>query len=350
VACRRSSNRRLRSPFRRRRDRHFISGVTALRIVTADDIARVLTYQALIDALAEAFRSDMTAPPKIVHMIPQPSGGEAKLLLMPAWTNSRTNSGARFIGCKLVSVFPDNAKAGKPSVYGNYSLMSGDTGETLALMDGTALTAWRTAAASALAARYLARDDASHLLMVGAGALAPHLVRAHCTVRPIARVMLWNRTRSRAVSTAFALTAAGIETEIADDLEAAVREADIVSCATLSPTPLIRGAWLKKGAHLDLVGAFTPKMREADDAAVRRTRVYVDSRASAAKGSGDIAVPLKKKLLRLTDIQGDLFELCRGKKKGRKRKDEITLFKSTGVAVEDLAAAMLVWRRLDNKQ
>jgi ornithine cyclodeaminase len=317
-----------------------------VRIVTADDIARALTYEALIDALDAAFRADITAPAKVAHMIPQPSGGKATLLLMPAWTNSRSNAGERFVGCKLVSVYPDNAKVGKPSVYGNYILMSGDTGETLAVIDGTVLTAWRTAATSALAARYLAREDAEHLVMIGAGALSPHLVRAHRAVRPIVRVTLWNRTRSRAIGTAFALTAAGIETAIADDLEAAVREADIVSCATLSPAPLIRGAWLKKGAHVDLVGAYLPTMREADDAAIRRARVYVDSRASAPKGSGDIAIPLKKKILRQKDIQGDLFELCRGKVKGRRRQDEITLFKSTGLALEDLAAAMLVWRRL----
>ena len=275
-------------------------------------------------------------------MIEQPSGTEAKVLLMPAWSNS----GERYIGHKLVNVFPDNAKLGKPAVHGSYVLMSGDTGETLAVMDGTALTLWRTACASALAARYLAREDASHLVMIGAGALSPHLVRAHRTVRPITRVTLWNRTRSRAISTAFALSTAGIEPVIADDLEQAVREADVVSCATLAEKPLVRGAWLKKGAHLDLVGAFTPAMREADDAAVRRARIYVDSRASAPKGSGDIAIPLKKKIIGLKDIQGDLFELCRGKKKGRKRQDEITLFKSTGIAIEDLAAALLVWRSL----
>jgi ornithine cyclodeaminase len=242
-----------------------------------------------------------------------------------------------------VNVFPDNAKVGKPSVLGSYILMSGDTGEPLALIDGTAITLWRTAAASALAARYLAREDASHLLMIGAGALAPHLVRAHRTVRPITKVTLWNRTRSRAVATAFALSAGGIEPVLADDLEAAMGEADIVSCATLSEKPLVRGAWLKKGAHVDLVGAFTLKTRESDDAAIRRARVYVDSRKAAPKGSGDIAIPLKKKVMTLKDIQGDLFELSRGTAKGRKRKEEITLFKSTGVALEDLAAAMLIW-------
>ena len=322
-----------------------MTGVGTPRFVSADDIARVLSYQALIDALDEAFRSDIAVPEKIAHMIPQPSGRAAKLLLMPAWTATKAKTGERFIGCKLVSVFPDNAKADRPSVYGNYVLMSGATGETLAVMDGTALTAWRTACASALAARYLAREDASHLVMIGAGALSPHLIRAHRAARPITRVTLWNRTRSRAISTAFALSAAGIEVELADDLEAAVRKADIVSCATLSPKPLVHGAWLKKGAHLDLVGAFTPDYREADNAAIRRARVYVDSRATA-KGSGDIAIPLKSKLLALKDIQGDLFELCRGKKKGRERQDEITLFKSTGIALEDLAAAMLLWRAL----
>jgi ornithine cyclodeaminase len=313
-----------------------------VRIVTAADVERVLSYGALIDALADAFRTDVSAPPRHHHMIPQPSGSQAKLLLMPAWTNS----GERFVGCKLVSVYPDNVQAGKPSVYGSYLLMSGNTGEALALIDGTVLTAWRTACASALAARYLARDDASHLVMVGAGALAPHLIRAHAAVRPIKRVTLWNRTRSRAVKTAFALSAAGIEPLIADDLEAAVRIGDIVSCATLSATPLIRGAWLKKGAHLDLVGAFTPKMRECDDATVRRARVFVDTRGGAPKEAGDIAIPLKKRVIRLKDIQGDLFDLCLGKVKGRRRAGEITLFKSVGHAIEDLAAAMLVWRRL----
>jgi alanine dehydrogenase len=314
-----------------------------MRIVSADDISRVLTHAALVDALHDAFRADIEVPQRHVHMIPQPSGSEAKLLLMPAWTNS----GERLTGCKVVSVYPDNAKLNKPSVYGSYLLMSGETGEPLAQLDGTTLTAWRTAAASALAARYLAREDAEHLVMVGAGALSAHLIRAHAAIRPIKRVTLWNRTRSRAISTAFALHAAGIEPTIADDLEAAVRTADIVSCATLSSEPLVRGKWLKKGAHLDLVGAFTPKMREADDEAVRRSRVYVDVRASAPKGSGDIAIPLRKKILTAADIQGDLFELCRGEVKGRKRKDEITLFKSVGNAVEDLAAAMLVWKNLN---
>jgi ornithine cyclodeaminase len=312
-----------------------------VRIVTADDIAHALTYEALIDALAEAFRGDLVVPVRHHHTVAR-EGSEGTLLLMPAWTSS----GARFLGCKLVTVFPDNAKVGKPSLYGSYLLMSGDTGEPLAVVDGRVLTAWRTAAASALAARFLARADASHLVMIGAGALAPHLIRAHKAVRPIERVSLWNRTRGRAVSTAFGLAATGIEVEIADDLAAAIREADVISCATLSAEPLVRGKWLKKGAHVDLVGGFTPKMREADDDAVKRAKVYVDTRDGAMKEAGDIVQPLKSKLIKPADIAGDLFELCRGTAKGRTRKDDITLFKSVGTAVEDLAAAMLVWRGL----
>ena len=316
-----------------------------MRTITADEIASALSHQTLVEALAEAFRADIAAPARHQHTIPQP-GGDATLQLASAWTGAAGDDGIRMIGCDVTGVFPMNAKAGKPSRHGGYLLMSGATGETLAVLDGAALTAWRAGATSALASRYLSREDSSHLLMIGAGALAPLLVRAHSEVRPIKRVTLWNRTHSRAIATAFALGAAGIETEVADDLEAAVRAADIVCCATLSADPLIQGAWLRKGTHVDLVGAFTPKMREADDEALRRARVYVDSRDTAPKGSADIAGPLKRKVIALKDIQGDLFELCRGTAKGRKRKDEITLFKSIGPPAAGLATAMLVWRML----
>jgi len=312
-----------------------------MRVITADEIDRVLTYPALIEALREGFRADIELPVRHHHPIKQ-SGAEAMLLLMPAWSSGQGS----FLGTKIVTVFPDNGKLSKAAVLGSYILMSGETGEPLAIIDGTSLTRWRTACASALAASYLAREDASHLVMVGAGALAPYLVRAHSAVRPIRRVTIWNRTRGNAVKAAFAIALGGIEPEIADDLEAAVREGDIVSCATLSATPLVKGKWLRKGAHLDLVGGFTPKMREADDDAVKKSRVYVDTRAGATKEAGDITQPLKSGALKKDGIQADLFELCRGEKKGRGGNTQITLFKSVGTAIEDLAAAMLVWRSL----
>ncbi len=315
---------------------------TPLRILDADAIAAALTYPALVEALRAAFRADITVPVRHHHTLSQP-GRDATLLLMPAWTEAGAASD-RFLGCKIVTIFPDNAAAGHPSLHGHYLLMSGATGEPLALLDARALTAWRTAAASALAASYLARQDAEHLVMIGAGALAPHLVRAHMAVRPIKRVTLWNRTHRRAVSLAFGLTVTGIAATIAEDLEAAVAEADIVSCATLATEPIVRGGWLRPGTHVDLVGGFTPKMREADNDAIKRARVYVDTRAGATKEAGDIAIPLRRGILTRKGIRGDLFELCRGKAKGRTSDKQITLFKSVGSAIEDFAAAMLVWR------
>jgi ornithine cyclodeaminase len=228
---------------------------------------------------------------------------------------------------------------------GTYVLMAGDTGEPLAAFDGQALTLWRTAAASALAASYLARKDARHLTMIGAGALAPHLIAAHAAIRPIAEVTIWNRTKPAADRLAEKARAAGLMAEATDDIAAAVRAADIVSAATLSPDPLIRGAWLKPGTHIDLVGAFTPQMREADDEAVRRSRLYVDTRAGALKEAGDILQPLASGTIAADDIAGELAELCRGSVAGRERDEEITLFKSVGAAVEDLAAAIHVYRR-----
>jgi len=317
-----------------------------MRIVTAADIDRVLAYDALVEALADAFRSDIAVPVRHHHTIAN-TDGDGTLLLMPAWTTG----GERYLGCKIATIFPGNARHDLPSLHGQYLLMAGDTGLPLALIEGRTLTAWRTACASALASRFLSRPDAAHLVMVGAGVLAPHLVRAHASVRPIRRVTIWNRTTSKAVALGFGLAVTGIEAEVTDDLEAAVREADIVSCATLSTTPLIQGKWLKKGAHLDLVGSFTPAMREADDAALARARLYVDTRA-AMQESGDMLGPLKSGAILPEAVLGDLSGLCRGKVKGRGSgragASRITLFKSVGTAIEDLAAAMLVWKRLDS--
>ena len=224
--------------------------------------------------------------------------------------------------------------------------MSGASGEPFAIIDGQTLTAWRTAAASALAATFLARDDASHLVMVGAGALAPHLIRAHASVRPITRVTLWNRNRGKAEELAVRLASDRLDISVTDDLATAAPSADIISCATLARDPLVLGEWLKPGAHVDLVGGFAPTMREADDEAVRRASVYVDTRAGACKEAGDIVVPMQRGIIKDRDIRGDLFDLCRKQASGRHSRTEITLFKSVGSPIEDLAAAMLLWKTI----
>lgn len=312
-----------------------------MRFIAAQEIGAALDFPALIAALKDAFRADFNVPLRHHHAIER-EGGTATLLLMPAWSAAGP---ASFLGTKIVTVFPDNVSRGVPSVTGVYLLLSGETGALLAAFDGRALTLWRTAAASALAATYLAREDASYLLLVGAGALAPYLIRAHAGVRPIRKVSIWNRTPARAEALALALRAEKLDVSVVRKLEDAASKADIVSCATLSNEPLIRGAWLKAGAHLDLVGGFKPTMRETDDGAIERARVYVDTRAGAMKEAGDIADPIRRGILREEDIRGDLFELCRGSAKGRAADNEITLFKSVGSAIEDLAAAMLLWKK-----
>ncbi|HUG60420.1 MAG TPA: ornithine cyclodeaminase family protein, partial [Methylomirabilota bacterium] len=229
--------------------------------------------------------------------------------------------------------------------------MSGETGEPLAVLDGRTLTLARTAAASALAASFLARPDARSMAMIGAGALSPYLIAAHAAVRPIERVAIWNRDGAKAASLAASLHGGvhdgrRIAVTAASSIAEAVADADIVSAATMATEPLIRGADLRPGSHVDLVGGFTPAMREADDDAVRRASVYVDTRVGALAEAGDIVQPIAAGVIGEADIRGDLADLCRGLSTGRADPGEITLFKSVGTALEDLAAASLVYDRV----
>lgn len=314
--------------------------MSRFRTIDADALAELLDYRALVEALRGQFKEGCDAPVRHHHQIAVPGEPDATLLLMPAWQSGGV------IGIKVATVFPGNGDRNLPGVMANYLLLSGRTGEPLALLEGKELTARRTACASALAADYLARENAKSLLMVGTGALAPHLVRAHATVRPIEQVHVWGRTPKKARALAERLRDDGIHAEQVTDLEPAVAETDIVSCATMAIDPLIQGGWLSAGQHVDLVGGFRPDMREADDAAIKRARVYVDTRAGAKKEAGDIAQPLLTGVLRETDILGDLYDLTRGIAKGRQTDEEITLFKSVGTALEDLAAAKLAVERL----
>ena len=315
-----------------------------MRVVSADEVLKALDFPSLIDALAMAFKTGAEVPLRHHHAVSVPGAPEATLLLMPAW-----QAGAA-LGIKVVTVFPGNAAKSLPAVMGQYLLLDATTGAPKAMIDGTALTARRTAAASALASRFLSRPDAAHLLMVGTGALAPNLIVAHCAVRPIKRVTVWGRNLDHAKAVAAKLEIDGVSISASGNLEKAVAAADIVSCATLATEPLVRGVWLKPGQHLDLVGGFTPAMRESDDEAVRRAAAYggvfVDTRGGARKEAGDIVQPLKNGTLKEDAVRGDLFDLCRGKAPLRRDPAAITFFKSVGTALEDLAAARLVAERL----
>lgn len=310
-----------------------------MRTVDADTVHRALDYPTLVERLRLAFRGDAVAPLRHRHRLPGAGGGDAIMLLKPVWRPGGP------ILVKVVNIFAGNAERGLPAVLGAVMLFDGETGAPLAAIDGQSLTVRRTAAASALAADYLARADASRLLVVGTGQLAPALAQAHAAVRPIADVAVWGRSPEKATATAAALKRLGVAARPVDDLRAAAGAADIVTCATLAKEPLVYGDWLRPGAHLDLVGGFTPDMRECDDAAVRRARVYVDSREAALAEAGDLIQPIQAGAFSENDVVGDLAALCRGQVAGRGAADEITLFKSVGTALEDLAAAELVLER-----
>jgi ornithine cyclodeaminase len=311
--------------------------------VTAAEVERLLDYPALIEALRQGFAQDWSVPVRHHYGINMPNGEpEQTLLLMPAWDAGKA------IGMKMVTVTPGNGARHLPAVQGVYLLLDGATGAPTALIDGPALTARRTAAASALAGDYLLRKDASRMLMVGAGALSVPLVEAHRAMRPIRHVQVWARDPAKAAAKVAELVTLGIVAEVASSLEQSARSADLISCATLSTVPLIHGDWLQPGAHLDLIGAYTPEMRESDDRCVQRASIFVDTKAGALKEAGDIVLPLKAGVITEVAIKADLFDLARKRHLGRQHADEITLFKSVGTALEDFAAARLVTKLLQS--
>jgi ornithine cyclodeaminase len=269
--------------------------------------------------------------------------GSGSLLLMPAWIDDQ------MLGVKVVQVFPGNTRLGIPAVSSMYILSSAVTGEVRAVIDGAELTVRRTAAASALASRHLSRESSRCLLVMGAGALALPVISAHASVRPIDLVLLWARRPEAAEALAIRVNAeTGLRTEVVRSLPAALERADIVSTITTAREPILPGALVRAGTHVDLIGAFTPHMREADDDVMRLGIVFVDMRAAALSEAGDILDPISRRIIAESAIRGDLSDLCRGLISGRSSEKQITVFKSVGLALEDLAAATLALRSLEN--
>lgn len=297
--------------------------------------AAPLGWPRLIAALRSAFTEGRVVPLRHTHRIDDPAGTGGTLLLMPAWRPGR------WLGLKTVGIFPGNSAHGLPGLHSTYILFDARTGVPKALLDGDVITSRRTAAAAALAASLLAREDAATLLVLGSGRVARLLPAAMRCVRPIDRVLVWNHRPEGAQALARQCRDEGIAAQAVTDLEAAVAEADIVSCATLATAPLVQGAWLREGTHLDLIGSFTPQMREADGACFARSRVFVDTDEALAK-SGDVLGAIAEGAFAPAALQGTLAQLCRGEVPARGSEGEITLFKAVGNALEDLAAAELV--------
>lgn len=311
-----------------------------MNILDAEATARALPFDALIEQMQTLFADGLTAPDRRHHTMPMQDEADATLLLMPAWTEQ--------IGCvKVVTATPGNSARNLPAIAGSVLVFDRATGAHLALIDGAVATARRTAAASALGARYLAREDAKHLLIIGAGKVAAQLADAFRAVRPIETVRIWDLFPRAAEALAASLREQGWDAQAVSDLSQVVPQADIISAATLATEPLLKGEWLQPGQHVDLIGAFTPAMREVDDHALQRARLFVDTKFAAIE-AGELKTPLKTGVIAESDILGDLYALSQGKAM-RDSPDEITLFKSVGNAVMDLAAAITATRKAEEE-
>jgi ornithine cyclodeaminase len=309
----------------------------SLLFVDAREIRRVLTFPILIDAIEASHRR-----PKIEVQDGMLGSEGAQYFVRHAVDRGR------FMGSKLITSFPANLDGGKlPAIQAVSVLFDGTNGKPLAVMDGTEITYWRTAADSALGARLLAPASPKTLLVVGAGEMSRRLIRAHRTVRPsLQHVLIWNRTRQRAAEVAAELSREGVAIEVTEDLDAATRVADVITTCTRSHVPLVKGANLRPGTHLDLVGGYTEKTREADDEAAKRALVFVDRRESAFAGVGDILQPIASGAITEGHVRGDLYDLVNGAVTGRHRAGDITLFKNAGGGHFDLIAAEAIYQRL----
>lgn len=300
-------------------------------------VASALPWESLI-ARIEAALVDPggSAPSRTVHPVPVPGASDAALLMKPAWITGEV------IGVKVVTVFPDNGDVDLPTIQAGFLLFDGRHGSLLGCCAANELTARRTAAASAVAAKRLARRDARRLLIVGTGALAPMAARAHAHVGDYELVEVWGRRGERAAAVVEGLVADGIPASVCLDLDTGVASADVISTSTGSTRPLVRGALLRPGTHVDLVGAFNAEMRESDDDVIRGSSLFVDTRDDAVL-AGDLAAPLASGLIGPDDLRADLVELVSGDHAGRTSDEEITVFKSVGLALEDVAAAQLAF-------
>ncbi len=313
-----------------------------MRFFDAGQVHATCAYPALVDALARFHLEDTELVDEQLLSQPAAAGGEDIFFLRSAWQRGRA------LGAKVITGFWNNPSTnGHPAVHAIYCLFDGEDGRPLAVLDGTALTLRKTAADSALGARYLARADTKRMLMAGAGAMAPHLIMAHKAIRPsIHAVTVWNRTQEKAQAVITALenepAMKGVVFTIADDLADAVGQADLISTATGTHKPIIEGAWLRPGTHLDLVGAFKPDMREADDQAMRQASIFVNARRSTINHIGEIAIPLSTGVITEDQILADHVDLARGKHRGRSSADEITLFKNGGGGHLDLMTARFI--------
>ncbi len=313
-----------------------------MKVIEKEQVQQSLNFEALIPALDAGFSGDFNMPKRQVFELVPGCEQHNAFAVLPAWNQD-------VIGVKSFTYFPQNADQGFDSLYSKIMLFSRDHGVPLALVDGTSVTFWRTAAVSALASRYLSKEDSSEMVFFGTGNLSTYMISAHLSVRDIKTVKVVGRNSDKVESLIAQMTPRHPEVSfLACDLneaESAVRSADIISCATGSGAPLVKGDWLKPGAHLDLIGNHNHDRRECDTQAILNSSVYVDSRTNVLNEAGELLIPISEGAFSEADVKAELAELCAASVKGRKSDDEITLFKSVGTALSDLVAAHLVYKQ-----
>ncbi|MCG9740323.1 ornithine cyclodeaminase family protein [Shewanella insulae] len=315
-----------------------------MRVIDADMVHQALDFPSLIAALRETFAEPAGMPQRQVFPLDDTSSHSDAFAVLPAW-NQKT------IAVKAFTYFPGNPQKSPEleSLYSKVLIFNRETGEPQALVDGTSVTYWRTAAVSALASQYLSRTDAKHLLLFGTGRLASFMALAHACVRQLDTITVWGRSPEKVDKTISAIQAGApqIKVKACDDLPRAVAEADIISCATGAPAPLFDTAWVSPGTHVDLVGNHNHDRRECDSELVVKAEVYVDAMVNVFAEAGELLIPVSEGVFELSQVKGELADLCRGSISGRQDEQSITLFKSVGTALADLVGAQLVFEKQD---
>lgn len=310
-----------------------------MKILSADDVHAALSYPAMVDSLQAAYSGAFNMPPRQVFLLDDEPSNHDAFAVLPSWNEE-------LIAVKSFTYFPDNPGPHYASLYSKIMLFDRKHGEPLALVDGTSVTFWRTAGISGLASRLLSREDSKTLLLLGTGNLAPYIIKAQLSVRPIERVMIWGRTpgKSQVIAEQFASENDAVQFEAVEDLQAACGLADIIVSATGSHEPLVLGDWVTPGTHTDFIGNHHATKRECDTALIVKSKVYADSYVNCFKEAGEVLVPIDEGAITKDHVVGELTEMCTGAVKLRESDEEITLFKSIGMALSDLVGAGAAYR------
>ncbi len=311
--------------------------MSSIPYIDAETIARNYSYKDLLASLKKALTQVHDVPERMHYEIGERLGLDNRLLLMVAW------GAEKYLGIKMVTLCAGNEARNLPTLSGVYCLFDGSTGQPLAMLDGAELTAIRTAGASVLASTYLLQDTPDEVLIIGAGKLSSYYIKAYAEIIKPKRIVLWNRDQGKAEKVVQNIEIEGIEITSTNKLEQAVKRAEVICTITSSSQPLFSGKWVQPGCHLDMAGGYRPDMREADDDVIKRASIYVDSYQGAYAEAGDIIDPLNRGVISKQDIRAELVELVRRGSAESDDRKEITVFKSVGLAIEDLAAAVMIY-------